>query len=112
VLWRRGVNVILRNYSINHVDVDVVEDDGFCWQFAGIYGEPRVEHKHHTWKLLRDLHGLQAMPWLCADDFNEILHHHEREGGVPRSQSCLDSFKHVLEDCNLSDLGFIGDVFT
>lgn len=61
---------------------------------------------------MRDLHGLRVMPWLRAADFNKILHHHEKEGGVPRAQSCLDSFKHTLEDCDLSDLGFTGDVFT
>jgi len=30
VLWRTWVNVSLRTYSINHIDVDVVEDDGFA----------------------------------------------------------------------------------
>lgn len=52
------------------------------------------------------------MPWLCTGDFNEILNHHEKEGGVPRSQVCLDNFKQALEDCDLLDLGFTGDVFT
>lgn len=52
MLWRKGVNVILRNYSINHIDVNIVEDDGFSWHFTGIYGEPRLGHKHRTWKLL------------------------------------------------------------
>lgn len=41
VLWRRGVNAILRNYSINHIDIDVVEDVGFSWRFTGVYGNPR-----------------------------------------------------------------------
>jgi hypothetical protein len=55
VLWRKGVNVILRNYSIN---IDVVEDDGFSWRFIGIYGEIKMELKHCTWKILCDLHAL------------------------------------------------------
>jgi hypothetical protein len=41
VLWRKGINVILRNYSINHIDVNVVEDDGFSWRFTRIYCEPK-----------------------------------------------------------------------
>lgn len=105
------VNVILRNYSTNHIDVDVVRDDGFSLRFTGVYGEPKMELKHRTWKMLRDLHGLRSMPWLCAGDFNEILHHHEKEGGVPRSQTCLDRFKEALEDCELLDLGFTSDIF-
>jgi hypothetical protein len=38
--------------------------------------------------------------------------HHEKEGGVPRAQVCLDRFKNVLEVCELDELGFAGDVFT
>jgi hypothetical protein len=34
VLWRKGVNVILRNYSIN---IDVVEDDGFSWRYRHLW---------------------------------------------------------------------------
>lgn len=55
MLWRKGINVILRNYSIN---IDVVEDDGFSWRFIGIYGEIKMELKHCTWKILCDLHAL------------------------------------------------------
>lgn len=36
----------------------------------------------------------------------------EKEGGVPRPQSCMDHFKEALEFCSLTDLGFEGDVFT
>lgn len=55
---------------------------------------------------------MNPLPWLCAGDFNEILFHHEKEGGVPKNQACLDRFKEALEDCDLHDLGFAGDVFT
>ena len=55
VLWRKGVNMILRNYSIN---IDVVADDGFSWRFTGIYVEPKMELKHCTSKILCDLHVL------------------------------------------------------
>ena len=54
----------------------------------------------------------EQMPRLCAGDFNEILYHHEKEGGVPRTQYCLDRFKGALEVCELDDLGFSGDIFT
>lgn len=45
-------------------------------------------------------------------DFNEILLLGEKEGGIPRPQSCMDMFQEALEDCELHDLGFEGDVFT
>jgi hypothetical protein len=61
---------------------------------------------------VRDLHGLRELPWLCAGDFNEILHLHKKDGGLPRSKACMDRFKEALEKCELSDLGYSGDVFT
>ena len=79
-----------------------------------IYGEPQFELKYKTWELMEWLKDQdnEQMPWLCAGDFNEILYHHEKEGGVPRTQSCLDRFKGAQEVCELDDLGFSGDIFT
>jgi hypothetical protein len=112
VLWRRGVNVVVRNKSKKHIDMDVQEEDGFLWRFTGIYGESKTELKHLTWALMQDLHAQCKLPWICAGDFNEVLHQHEKEGGCPRPQACMDRFKAALEDCELHDLGFVGDVFT
>jgi hypothetical protein len=49
---------------------------------------------------------------MCAGDFNEILLACEKEGGQPKSQAAMDRFRNALEDCALSDLGFVGDPFT
>ena len=45
-------------------------------------------------------------------DFNEIMFNYEKEGGVPRSHSCIQQFRDALAFCDLKDLGFEGDVFT
>jgi hypothetical protein len=106
---------MIRGKSKNYIDMVIKEDDGRRWRFTGIYGESRAELKHETWTVMRDLHDQYVqdqMPWLCAGDFNEILFHHEKEGGVPHGQGCLDRFKEALEHCGLEDLGFSGDVFT
>lgn len=73
--------MVVKDSCKNYIDMDVVEEDGFLWRFTGIYGEPQTENKHRTWKLMRDLHAGRIRPWLCAGDFNEILHQHEKEGG-------------------------------
>lgn len=115
MLWRRGVDLVLQSIkSKNHTDMEVLETGGGWWRFTRVYGEPYSELKYKTWELLDDLR-LQhpvGVPWLYARDFNEILFHHEKEGGAPRAQSCLDRFKMALERCELHDLGFTGDVFT
>ena len=52
------------------------------------------------------------LPWLMVGDFNEILSNNEKEGGNIRPQRCMQQFRDCLFDCNLEDLGFIGDKFT
>lgn len=73
--------MVLRNYFDNHIDVDVLEDDGYKWRFTGIYGHPQTEDRYKTWTLMRDLYAQEDLAWLCAEDFNEILFQHEKEGG-------------------------------
>lgn len=112
MFWRRGVDVALRGMSQYYIDVDVKEVDGFRWRFTGVYGESKSELKHRTWQQLGDLHVQPAIPWLCAGDLNEIMFSHEKEGGRPRSELCMGRFRETLSHCQLSDLGYEGDVFT
>ena len=45
-------------------------------------------------------------------DFNEILYSHEKEGGAPRPMNMMQNFRDALVNCELEDMGFIGDQFT
>jgi hypothetical protein len=112
LFWRREVKVSLRWKSRYHIDVDVEEEDGKKWRLTGIYGESKAGEKDNTWRLLRTLHGQSNLPWMCIGDFNEILFAGEKEGGPAQAQGCMDAFRRALEDCELSDLGFVGDTFT
>jgi hypothetical protein len=112
VFWRRRVNVHVQRMSKLYIDADVTEEDGFVWRFTSFYGEPRTDQKSLSWKALRTLNAVRRHPRLCMGDFNEILLGCEKEGGPPRSQTCMDAFNEALDDCDMTDLGFSGDSFT
>jgi hypothetical protein len=112
MFWKRGINLSLRCLGRMHIDVEITENDGFKWSVTGIYGEPRTEKREETWKLLRNLHMQVKMPWVCIDDFNEILYSFEKQGGNPKPQIQMERFRNALNFCNLNDLGFEGDIFT
>lgn len=39
--WKRNDTVSLRNYSSNHIDVDIQDSEStLCWHFMGFYGAP------------------------------------------------------------------------
>ena len=61
---------------------------------------------------LRSLHGSSSLPWLALGDFNEILFHHEKEGGRARPQGHIQAFQDALVDYGLADIGYTGDIFT
>jgi hypothetical protein len=113
IFWKREVQVRVVGFmSRYHIDMEITKDNGFVWRFTGIYGDPSSDKKENTWKVLRTLKHQNNRQWLCVGDFNEFLYACEKEGGVPRPQSCMDNFKKALEECELDDLGFVGDAFT
>ena len=95
-----------------HIDSIIKEDDGLLWRFTGIYGESRSDKKENTWVTMRALKAKFDLPWLYSGDFNEILFGCEKEGGSQGAKSNMQKFRMALEDCDLHDLGFVGDPFT
>jgi hypothetical protein len=109
-MWRK--EVVIQCKGISQYYIDVVIQDGEEWRLTGIYGEPSWDHKERTWDALRSLHNGETLPWLVLGDFNEILFHHEKEGGRMRAPRQMQAFHDILEECDLVDIGYIGDMFT
>jgi len=78
----------------------------------GIYGWPKHEDKHHTWKLIRKLKGSTTLPTLFFGDFNDILVASEKQGGGPRRESQITAFRVMIHKCGLYDLGLLDTNFT
>jgi hypothetical protein len=109
--WRDEVEVSMRPWCQYYIDAQIT-CQGKSWRFSGIYGEPRVDLRQRTWDILRYLRRQDDLPWLCAEDFNEILWSEEQLGGNPRNESQMTAFRECLADCGLSDLGYKGYMFT
>lgn len=65
------------------------------------------------WQKIMEIGSLMTDGWVVASDFNSILHQHERCGGAPylNSRGAMD-FGRVIQDCELMDMGFQGNLFT
>ena len=46
VLWREGINLVLRRKSKYHIDMKVETTGEEKWRFTGIYGEAQTEEKY------------------------------------------------------------------
>ncbi|KAL2929163.1 hypothetical protein RDABS01_034574 [Bienertia sinuspersici] len=89
-LWWKDVNVRVISFSTHHFMVEVLDDNNSdMWRAVGIYGWPEKANKYKKWELMK-----------------------EKEGGVPRSERCMDGFRELIDDCSLHDLGYQGSCFT
>ncbi|XP_071685392.1 uncharacterized protein [Lolium perenne] len=109
--WRDGIEVDVRPWCQYYIDA-AITFEGKKWRFTGIYGEPRTELRTKTWEALYYLRRQDDLPWLCAGDFNEILHPGEQLGGNPRCEAQMERFRECLEMCGLADMGFQGYPYT
>ncbi|XP_017648047.1 uncharacterized protein LOC108488269 [Gossypium arboreum] len=111
--WKTGITVVLKNFSRNHIDV-MVKDENFNekWRFTGFYGSPYVQDKNASWNLLRQLGKDQNHPCLVCGYFNEIMYFFEKSRGQSREEKRMEAFREVLNECQLMDVGYMGVWFT
>jgi hypothetical protein len=114
LFWSSAVTVDIKSSNLHHIDAVVQCKDGSVppWHFTGFYGESRRENKHLSWTLMRRLHQLRDLPWLCSGDFNETLYSCEHFSEHDREEWQMRAFREVTEDCGLQDLGFSGLPYT
>ncbi|RVW31876.1 Transposon TX1 uncharacterized 149 kDa protein [Vitis vinifera] len=75
-LWRKAWMFSLLSYSQSHIDMEVLEEDGFRWRVTGFYGFLNRSQRHLSWNLLRFLYSASSLPWCCLGDFNDIVYLH------------------------------------
>lgn len=82
------------------------------WSVNKVYGSLKAEKKGDVWDELRSLWNRAHNSWLMLGNFNEILANTEKYGRSLIGESQMAEFKQVIEDCELSDLKFKGNIFT
>ena len=112
MIWKEDVDLHVQTSSQNHIDAIVFSSTGPPWRITGFYGQPEENRRHETWSLLRHLHSRYSMPWVCIGDYNEILSSDEKQGRLPKAQALMQAFRSALLQCNLIDLGYVGNDFT
>lgn len=109
MMWNQSKHC---SYSKHYIDAEVQYGSGKTWRCTGFYGHPDRQQKKHTWTLLQRLAGLSSKPWLCFDDFNEILTLNEKTNENYRNVWMISKFREVIRACNLVDMGCKGYLFT
>ncbi|KAL2904564.1 Membrane protein insertase YidC [Bienertia sinuspersici] len=98
IYWKEEVDFTINVLLQNHIGGSIIEEGG--------------EDKHKTWSLIIHLYGEEETPIIFGGDFNEILLYDEKGGGAKTTKRELYSFREVLEECNLMDVGYSRQTFT
>lgn len=92
---RTGCSLSLFHFLVTIICGNVTKG-GLTWRFVGVYGRADSGNKHCTWDLIHQLCEENSHPILLGGDFNEILSHDEKEGGVQSERREIDNFREVL----------------
>ncbi|KAH1063383.1 hypothetical protein J1N35_028370 [Gossypium stocksii] len=110
--WNGDLVVNLKSFSKAHIDIEVVVErgDDYC-RFTWFYGSLIENLRKESWKLIKKFKEASNLPWLVLGDFSEIVYTFEKNGGQAREERQMTVFREVLDECELSDLGFSGRWF-
>jgi hypothetical protein len=112
--WNSESTVSVKSFSRSHIDVfiqNAVTGEG-KWRFTSFYGDPVQARRKRSWELLQYLRREFDKPWLCCEDFNEILHASEQLGGGEREEWKMEGFREAVDYCNFTDIGYSGLPYT
>lgn len=111
LFWNDKVSCTLRSYSLNHIDMDV-EQDNLKWRLTGYYGYPERSRRHLSWNLLRTLASQNSSPWVCVGDFNDLLWARDKRGRVDHPQYVFRGFRVAVDFCWFVDVPLVGHQYT
>ncbi|XP_070009723.1 uncharacterized protein [Nicotiana sylvestris] len=73
-----------------------------------VYAKCDAIERIELWDSLYYMASDMTIPWLVGGDFNVIWDEEEKFGGLLVHLNEIDDFRHSINTCNLSDLGFKG----
>ncbi|XP_075636682.1 uncharacterized protein LOC142608912 [Castanea sativa] len=112
LFWRTTIDVTVEGSGKNYIDAIINKDQENGWRFTGFYGEPVIERRLECWNLLRSLDQKFQIPWLCVEDFNELIRGNEKREGNRRSHNQMQLFQDAINECGFFDLGYMDLKFT
>lgn len=105
LFWKRSVKVEVI-YSDNNVIHSYVinMNTNAIFRYSFVYGNPVSQQRKRFWVILRNLHQNNHKPWICAGDFNDLLHSSDKSEGKEYRMSLIQPFQDFLFDKNMEEL--------
>ncbi|KAL8145821.1 hypothetical protein AgCh_003824 [Apium graveolens] len=95
----------------NFIDFEVENEQVGMWRYTGFYGYPERKRRRESWDMLKVLARNSELPWCVIGDFND-MYEDDKWGGRKHPYNLLLGFRETMMDCELQDLGFVGEKYT
>lgn len=110
-MWKTKLSFEVHNFSFRHVNGWIIKErQRVRWLLTGFYDHPKVIKRKMSWYLLSRLNPENIL-WCIIENFNKILVHTKKRGGRDKLENQRDSFRIALEENQLHDLEYKGDIF-
>lgn len=110
----KNVDICLRSFSSNHIDVSV-NWESLHWRFTGCYAPARPQERGAFWELLFKLWMVRQSenePWIIGGDFNEVLYDSEKIGGRRRCGGRFNNFPECCQSVGIQSVKYTGPAWT
>jgi len=108
IFWNNEFPLKVTKFSQYHIDTEICETDRVPWRVTFVYGEANRAQRQKTWDLLKFIKSQCALPWICIEDFNEILGLEDQIGPNPREGYLMEGFRDTMDVCGFCDIGYTG----
>lgn len=114
LIWNNDVKITILDANKMMIDEYITScNTNHNWYATGYYGSPYHNAKHLTCESINNLYNSRKNDsWLIFGDFNLVLNHSEKLGGADLDAPLTNLFNNTLNNCDLTDLGFIGYKYT
>lgn len=113
LLWTKDMDVDIlfkdKNFIECRVGGRMIGEEFFI---TWVYGDPNPSNHVRNWEQLNNIGRNHRLPWICVGAFNDISHHGEKIGGGRKEHSKIDRFNTMIEDIQMEDHGFKGQMQT
>lgn len=116
--WKDDVVVTLLHKSAQIISCAVqVPATGEQFICSAIYASNFVAERRSLWEEIRgtrNAYGHLSLPWILMGDYNATLssEEHSRSRDYMVDQAGMRDFQELVSDCSLTDLPYVGSVFT
>ncbi|KAI0504038.1 hypothetical protein KFK09_014985 [Dendrobium nobile] len=103
------IDIIADHHQVVHCHINVFNTNCFA---SFVYAASTRLSRLNLWEQLCSFSVNISGPWCVGGDFNIISNATERRGGSRPNIKAMEDFNDMINDCNLNDIGFLGNSFT